>query len=62
MGPAVALYWLRFLERREAQAPRSEAWYRRNLLSVRNVLAGRTSSVLDTLGERILGPTGRGPA
>lgn len=58
MGAAVALYWLRFLDRRERQAPRSGDWYRDNLLSVRDLLVGRTSKVLDALGDRVV--DGRG--
>lgn len=54
MGPAAALYWLRFLERRELQAPRGGGWYRDNYSRMRDLLAGRTSSVLDPLGDRIL--------
>lgn len=54
MGAAVALYWLRFLDRRELQAPRAVAWYRDNYHRLRDLLAGRTSSVLAPLGDRIV--------
>lgn len=59
LGPAALLYWLRFLDRREKQFPRAADWYVENYSSIRNILRGRSSDLLDTLGPSILGETER---